>query len=61
MPKFTRALDSGACKGQVLRDLKLAKKRGVTGTPAFFINGSKTEGAYPFKHFKRIIDVELSD
>ncbi len=61
VPKFTKALDSGACKVQVLRDLKLAKKRGVTGTPAFFVNGSKTEGAYPFAHFKKIIDAELDN
>jgi len=61
VPKFTKELDSGACKAQVLRDVKLARKRGVTGTPAFFVNGSKTEGAYPFAHFKRIIDAELSD
>lgn len=61
VPRFTKALDSGTCKAQVLRDLKLAKKRGVTGTPAFFINGSKVEGAYPFRHFKKIIDAELAD
>lgn len=61
VPKFTKALDSGACKAQVLRDVKLAKKRGVSGTPAFFIGGSKIEGAYPFRHFKKIIDAELSD
>ncbi len=61
VPKFTKGLDSGACKAQVLRDMKLAKKRGVTGTPAFFINGTKVEGAYPFRHFKKLIDVELDD
>lgn len=61
VPRFTKALDSGACKAPVLEDLKLAKRKGVTGTPAFFINGSKVEGAYPFRHFKKLIDAELSD
>jgi protein-disulfide isomerase len=61
VPRFTKELDSGACRALVLRDLALARKRGVTGTPAFFVNGTKVEGAYPFRHFKRIIDAELDD
>jgi protein-disulfide isomerase len=35
-------------------------KVGVTGTPAFFINGRRISGALPFEEFKRIIDEELS-
>ncbi len=59
--RFKRELDGGLCRGPVLRDMRLAKKRVVTATPAFFINGTKVEGAYPFSHFKRIIDAELGD
>lgn len=33
---------------------------GVTGTPAFFINGRRLSGALPFEEFKRIIDDELA-
>jgi protein-disulfide isomerase len=33
---------------------------GVTGTPAFFINGRMLVGAQPFEQFKSIIDDELS-
>ena len=32
---------------------------GVSGTPAFFINGRAITGAQPFEEFKRIIDEEL--
>ena len=35
-------------------------KVGVTGTPAFFINGRRISGALPYEEFKRIIDDELS-
>jgi protein-disulfide isomerase len=33
---------------------------GVTGTPAFFINGRMLVGAQPFEQFKNVIDDELS-
>jgi protein-disulfide isomerase len=33
---------------------------GVTGTPAFFINGRPLSGAQPFEAFKAIIDEELA-
>jgi protein-disulfide isomerase len=36
-----------------------AAKLGVTGTPAFFINGRFLSGAQPFESFKRLIDEEL--
>jgi protein-disulfide isomerase len=33
---------------------------GVTGTPAFFINGRLVVGAQPYSVFKNIIEEELS-
>jgi protein-disulfide isomerase len=35
-------------------------KHGVTGTPAFFINGRRLAGALPYSQFKQVIDSELS-
>jgi protein-disulfide isomerase len=32
---------------------------GVTGTPAFFINGRFLSGAQPFEAFKTIIEDEI--
>jgi protein-disulfide isomerase len=33
---------------------------GVTGTPAFFINGTMIRGAKPFASFQKIIDIEIA-
>ncbi len=33
---------------------------GVTGTPAFFVNGRYLSGAKPFEEFAKLIDAELA-
>ncbi|MDP2973525.1 MAG: thioredoxin domain-containing protein, partial [Candidatus Diapherotrites archaeon] len=35
-------------------------KFGVSGTPAFFINGTEISGAQSFSVFKQAIDAELA-
>lgn len=40
-------------------NIESGMKNGVTGTPAFFINGRRISGAQPYEEFKRIIDEEL--
>lgn len=57
---FNRCVDSHAHKADVDADMTAANELGVTGTPAFFINGRALEGAQPFDAFKRIIDEELA-
>ena len=59
VPRFTKDLDSGACKRRVDRDIAAARKNKVEGTPAFIINGRKIEGALPYGRFKQLIDAEL--
>lgn len=44
---------------EVEKDLADGQKVGVSGTPAFFINGVMLSGAVPFSQFKEIIDREL--
>ena len=44
---------------KVDEDLAMAKSIGVTGTPAFRINGITLVGAQPYEKFKEIIDQEL--
>ena len=57
--KFNTCLDKGAFKDKVESDLKLGESLGVSGTPAFFINGRLISGAYPFASFKQVIEEEL--
>lgn len=56
---FNLCLDSGKYKDEVERDAQEGKRRGVSGTPTFFINDRRIVGAQPFETFKRIIDDEL--
>lgn len=57
---FNACFDSHKHKADVDADIAAANDVGVTGTPAFFINGRSLEGAQPFEAFKRIIDDELA-
>jgi protein-disulfide isomerase len=41
-------------------DMLLARTIGVTGTPAFFINGVLVSGAQPYEKFQEIIGVQLA-
>jgi len=58
--KFNTCFDNKQQKPGVDADIAAADKVGVTGTPAFFINGRAIEGAQPFEAFKRVIDEELA-
>ena len=40
-------------------DHTLGTSQGVSGTPAFFINGRMVVGAQPFEAFAQVIDDEL--
>jgi protein-disulfide isomerase len=57
--KFDACLDSGKHASTVQTDMEAGQKAGVSGTPAFFINGIMLSGAQPVEEFKRIIDEEL--
>ncbi len=58
--KFDACLDSGAKAELVKKDLEEGKKAGVSGTPAFFINGQRLSGAQPPEAFKDLIDAALA-
>jgi protein-disulfide isomerase len=58
--KFDKCVDSNEFKAKVDQDVEAASKVGVTGTPAFFINGRMISGAQPFEKFKEVIDEELA-
>lgn len=46
-------------QAQVEADLAAGREAGVSGTPAFFVNGIVLKGAQPLEEFTRIIDEEL--
>ena len=57
---FDTCLDSGRHRGASARGVEEGARNGVTGTPAFFINGRMVVGAQPFEAFAQVIDDELS-
>jgi predicted DsbA family dithiol-disulfide isomerase len=58
--RFDLCLDSDAKRADVRAGLKAGEAAGVTGTPAFFVNGRLISGAVPFERFKELIDAELA-
>jgi predicted DsbA family dithiol-disulfide isomerase len=61
MTKFKAALDSQSHKPEVDADAKMAQDEGISGTPAFIINGYFVNGAQPYDKFKAAIDKALSE
>ncbi len=57
--RFKRDAASPEVKARVERDRIEASSLGVSGTPAFFLNGRYLSGAKPFSEFKQRIDAEL--
>ncbi|MFA6088319.1 MAG: thioredoxin domain-containing protein [Candidatus Woesearchaeota archaeon] len=58
--KFNACLDNGDKESVVAEDAAYGASIGVSGTPAFYINGMQIAGALPFESFKEIIDAELA-
>jgi protein-disulfide isomerase len=57
---FNQCLDSGKYTAEWRRDSQEASRLGLSGTPAFFINGRLLSGAQPYDAFAQIIDEELA-
>lgn len=57
--QFNACLDSGKHAAGVNQDLAEGARVGVTGTPAFFVNGRFLSGAQPFSAFQEVIDEVL--
>ena len=58
--KFDECLAKQEFKAVIDKDIADGAAVGVTGTPAFFINGRMLSGAQPFERFKEVIDEELA-
>jgi protein-disulfide isomerase len=57
--RFKKDMDSAEVRQRIQADAAEAARLGVTGTPAFFINGRFVSGAQPYETFKSMIDQEL--
>lgn len=58
--RFDTCLDSGQQAAAVRRDHAQGSQLGVSGTPAFFINGRFISGARQFSAFQEVIDEVLA-
>ncbi|MBU1111270.1 MAG: thioredoxin domain-containing protein [Nanoarchaeota archaeon] len=54
-------LDSGAMADEIAQDMADGQRYGVSGTPAFFINGKLISGAQPFSVFEAEIEAALAE
>jgi protein-disulfide isomerase len=60
LAKFDDCFDNKKTADAIKADMAEAQSVGVSGTPAFFINGRMISGAQPVDAFKAIIDDELA-
>jgi protein-disulfide isomerase len=57
---FDGCLGSGKHRAAIEKDIEEGARAGVTGTPAFFINGRMISGAQPLEKFVQLIEEELA-
>jgi protein-disulfide isomerase len=58
--QFAACLDAGTYLDRITVDYQEGVAAGVTGTPAFRINGAAVSGAQPFSAFQQQIDYFLA-
>ena len=57
---FASCMKAGTYRAAIQQDMDAGQKAGVTGTPAFFINGRFLNGSVPEQQFEDIIKSELA-
>ena len=55
-----RVIRRGTAAAKVDADLELSQALGVSGAPAFYINGALISGAQPIEKFRAVVDAELA-
>ena len=61
MTKWNAALDHGTHRASVDAETGVANTAGITGTPAFLINGYFLSGAQPYAKFRKVIERALAE
>ncbi len=59
LKRVKKDLQSEKVSKVIEADMAEAQKYGFSGTPGFLVNGVSVKGAFPFGHFKKIIDRHL--
>jgi protein-disulfide isomerase len=59
-PSFDACLSSGRHDDAIQASLRQGEELGVSGTPAYFVNGRMISGARPIDSFTELIDEELA-
>lgn len=60
LAKFEECMESGRTRAAIEADVEEGQRLGLTGTPAFMINGRLISGMQPIERFVEIIDQELA-
>ncbi len=55
VPRFRRDMDSDRIKDMIKADVAEGEKRGVSGTPSFFINGKSYSGTRSLDQLKQLV------
>ena len=58
--KFATCYDEGRYRDDVMVSSRSGQQNGVTGTPAFFVNGRFFSGALPFERLQAVVEEELA-
>lgn len=58
---FEQCMASDQFVAEIRRDYNEARDLGLTGTPAFVINGKLLSGARPFEQFRNVLDRQLAE
>jgi len=58
--QFAQCVEERRFREQVAADAAAAQQAGITGTPAFVVNGLLISGAQPVEEFAEVIDAELA-
>ena len=61
LDRFAACLASGKFKTPIENDLQAGAASGISGTPAFYINGVALIGSQPASAFEKIIDSEFAN
>lgn len=58
--EFDECVNSNRYRGEVATDLEDGREAGVYGTPTFFVNGRKIEGAIPYQAWEELVQNVLA-